>query len=87
VLPDLASLEAALGISMPPSSGGEGAPSARSPLERVAELRAQMDAEALPLRDVLRIGVEAERVSREHLFPSFEQFLGSAAATPPEEPS
>jgi hypothetical protein len=86
VLPDLASLEAALGISMPPTSGGrtgadggagEGA-GQDSPFDRVAELRARMDADALPLQDVMRIEIEAERVSRERdlLFPSFEEFLG-----------
>jgi hypothetical protein len=32
----------------------------------------------MPLRDVLRIGVEAERASRERMFPSFEEFLGDA---------
>ncbi|MCS5720018.1 hypothetical protein N1027_17950 [Herbiconiux sp. CPCC 205763] len=73
VLPDLAALEAALGISTPPSSGDAGE---RSPLDRVAELRARLDADAVPLHEVIRIGVEAERASRDRLFPSFEEFLG-----------
>ncbi|MCS5733760.1 hypothetical protein [Herbiconiux daphne] len=89
VLPDLASLEAALGISTPPRSGAaEGASTGAaagddaasdsafgSPFDRVAALRDRLDADALPLHDVLRIGVEAERVSREQIFPSFEEFL------------
>lgn len=99
VLPDLASLEAALGISTPPRSAGtgtgtgtgtgpgtggsgdEGAASV-SPFDRVAELRARLDADAMPLRDVLQIGLEAERVSRERdrLFPSFEEFLGDVTS-------
>jgi len=41
----------------------------------VAELRQALDADAMPLKDVLRIGVEAERVSRERLFSSFEQLV------------
>ncbi|WP_291057062.1 hypothetical protein [Herbiconiux sp.] len=81
VLPDLASLEAALGISTPPSSAAADSPDGAasvSPFDRVADLRARLDADALPLRDVLQIGLEAERVSRERdrLFPSFEAFLG-----------
>jgi hypothetical protein len=85
VLPDLASLEAALGISMPPASGASGTDAGiASPFERVAELRAQLDDDALPLRDVMRIGVEAERVSRERLFPTFEEFLGEIE--PPSDP-
>jgi hypothetical protein len=87
VLPDLAPLEAALGISMPPSSAGAGpgagaGSGSGSPFDRVAELRERLDADALPLHDVIRIGVEAERVSRERLFPSFEEFLGDV--TPPK---
>jgi hypothetical protein len=100
VLPDLASLEAALGISLPPgtpraaagprpsgrgSSGSgssgtgstpaDGIPLDVSPFERVAALRARLEADALPLHDVLRIGIEAERASREPLFPTVEHFL------------
>jgi len=85
VLPDLSSLEAAMGISLAPVSGASGSSGssgpeagARSPFDRVAELRRGLDADAMPLRDVLRIGVEAERVSRERLFPSFEEFLADA---------
>lgn len=91
VLPDLASLEAALGISTPPRSGGTGggagdggdeASGAFSPFDRVADLRARLDADALPLRDVLQIGLEAERVSRDRdrLFPSSEEFLGDVTS-------
>ncbi|WP_440710646.1 hypothetical protein [Herbiconiux sp. YIM B11900] len=90
VLPDLASLEAALGISTPPSSGTGGGASdgaheasgSFSPFDRVADLRARLDADALPLRDVLQIGLEAERVSRDRdrLFPSFEEFLGDVTS-------
>ncbi len=77
VLPDLASLEGAMGISAAPTSGGPGAVGG-SPFERVTDLRERLDAEALPLNDLLRIGVEAERVSRERMFPSFEEFLRDA---------
>jgi hypothetical protein len=80
VLPDLASLEAALGISTPPSSAA-GPAEERSPFERVAELRARLDEDATPVRDLMRFGVEAERVSRERLFPSFEEFVNDAIAT------
>jgi hypothetical protein len=95
VLPDLASLEAALGISMPPASrgggtgagagagaggAGSGAGVAASPFDRVADLRERLDADALPLHDVLRIGLEAERASREQLFPTFEEFLNDIGA-------
>ncbi len=69
VLVDLEPLEAAMAISREASGAG-------SPFEHVAKARARLDADALPLHDVLRIGVEAERVSREKLFPSFEEFLG-----------
>ena len=86
VLPDLASLEAAMGISLPPGGGSGGASGSDSegsagptPFERVAELRERLDADALPLNDLLRISVEAERVSRERLFPSFEEFLNDVA--------
>lgn len=102
VLPDLASLEAAMGISLPPgnprsaagarpsgrgssgsgSSGSgtgstpaDGTPPDVSPFDRVAALRARLEADALPLHDILRIGVEAERASREPLFPTVERFL------------
>jgi hypothetical protein len=82
VLPDLASLEAALGISMPPVSRGSGAGTgpAASPFDRVAELRERLETDALPLHDVLRIGLEAERASREQLFPPFEEFLNDIGA-------
>jgi hypothetical protein len=46
-----------------------------SPFDRVAALRARLEADALPLHDILRIGVEAERASREPLFPTVEHFL------------
>jgi len=76
ILPDLASLEAAMGISLAPVTGASGLDAdAISPFDRVAELRRGLDADAMPLNDVLRIGVEAERVSRERLFPAFEEFL------------
>jgi hypothetical protein len=85
VLPDLASLEAAMGISLAPVSGGSGGSSSStsgdgsgSAFDRVAALRERLEAEAMPLRDFLRIGVEAERASRERMFPSFEEFLGDA---------
>jgi hypothetical protein len=68
VLVDLEPLEAAIAISREAAGAG-------SPFEHVARARARLDADALPLHDVLRIGVEAERVSREKLFPSFEEFL------------
>jgi len=80
VLPDLASLEAALGISTPPSSAA-GPAEETSPFERVAELRARLDEDATPVRELMRFGVEAERVSRERLFPSFEEFVNDAIAT------
>ncbi|MGD8166675.1 hypothetical protein ACEXOS_005590 [Herbiconiux sp. P16] len=83
VLPDLAALEAALGISAPPTSAGGGPGTGAgagtgqiAPFERVAELRERLDADATPVRELMRFGVEAERVSRERLFPSFEEFLG-----------
>ncbi|MFB2557054.1 hypothetical protein [Herbiconiux liangxiaofengii] len=87
VVPDLAPLEAAMGISLAPVSGGDAgsgsgsAPPSPSPFERMARLKADLDADALPLRDVLRIGVEAERVSRERMFPSFEEFLGDITSS------
>ncbi|MCS5723443.1 hypothetical protein N1028_11555 [Herbiconiux sp. CPCC 203407] len=69
VLVDLEPLEAAVAISRETAGAG-------SPFEHVARARERLDADALPLHDVLRIGVEAERASREKLFPSFEEFLG-----------
>ncbi len=70
-LPDLAPLEAAVGISA--DAAGDG-----SLAERVSALQERIGADALPLNELLRIGLEAERVSRERdaLFPSFEEFLG-----------
>ncbi|WP_382306589.1 hypothetical protein [Herbiconiux sp. UC225_62] len=89
VLPDLASLEAALGISTPPTSGGGGdgggAGGGIAPFERVAELRERLDADASPVRDLMRFGIEAERVSRERLFPSFEEFLNDITPTKRED--
>mgnify|MGYP001807811527 CR=1 FL=1 len=86
VLPDLAPLQAGLGIASGAESDAGG-----SPNERMAALRARLDADAMPLNDVLRIGLEAERASRDHaaLFPSFERFLGEVLppggpALPPE---
>ncbi len=125
VLPDLAALEAAMGISLPPGgprardaggsrasatdsgaggrasatesgadsrASGEGSAAASdasdvSPFERVAALRARLEAEALPLQDVLRIGLEAERASREPLFPTFDQFLTDLGTPPSLGPS
>lgn len=84
VLPDLASLEAALGISTPPSSAGSRGGEI-SPFDRVAELRARLDADATPVRDLMRFGIEAERVSRERLFPPFEEFLNDADAQKPRD--
>ncbi|MBF4573195.1 hypothetical protein ITJ64_11765 [Herbiconiux sp. VKM Ac-1786] len=85
VLPDLASLEAAMGISLPPGNprsapaasdtAAGSTPPGVSPFDRVAALRARLEADALPLHDILRIGVEAERASREPLFPTVEHFL------------
>ncbi|NYD71022.1 hypothetical protein [Herbiconiux flava] len=110
VLPDLASLEAAMGISLPPGNPRSSAATTRSsarddstrpvgtstadssattasattagstppdvsPFDRVAALRARLEADALPLHDILRIGIEAERASREPLFPTVEHFL------------
>jgi hypothetical protein len=80
VLPDLAPLEAALGISLPPTSAGA-RPGSGSPFDRVAELRERLEADALPLHEVIRIGVEAERVSRDRLFPSFEEFLNDVTSS------
>lgn len=68
VLLDLEPLEAAVAISREVAGAG-------SPFEHVARARARLDADALPLHDLLRIGVEAERVSRGKLFPSFEEFF------------
>ncbi|MFB2583009.1 hypothetical protein ACEXQD_17305 [Herbiconiux sp. P15] len=77
ILPDLAPLQAALGIASDASgSDGTGTGSGSgSPFERVAELRERIAADALPLNDVLRIGLDAERVSRDRHLPSFEDFL------------
>lgn len=83
VVPDLARLEVALGISLPPSSSGSGSAGgadAESPFSRVAALRDRLDADAVPLHDALRIGVEAERMSREQLVPSFEEFLSDVTS-------
>ncbi|QJU52767.1 hypothetical protein SCB71_05355 [Herbiconiux sp. KACC 21604] len=82
VLPDLAPLQAGLGIASGAESDAGG-----SPYERMAALRARLDADAMPLNDVLRIGLEAERASRDHaaLFPSFEKFLGEVL--PPGGPA
>jgi hypothetical protein len=90
VLPDLARLEAALGISLAPGSGGangaHGAGTSEpSPFDRVAVLRERLEADALPLHDLMRLGLEAERASRERdrLFPSFEEFLGDITSRRP----
>jgi hypothetical protein len=85
---DLGPLQAALGIAS--EAGGSQAAGAGtgagtgSPFERVAELRERLEADAMPLHEVLRIGLEAERVSRDRQLPSFEEFLRDV--TRPERP-
>ncbi len=76
LLPDLGPLEAAVGIASEAAADG-------SPFTRVAALQARIDVDSQPLNDVLRIGLEAERVSRERMFPSFEEFLGGIASAKP----
>jgi hypothetical protein len=79
---DLAPLQAALGIaSEAGGSAGTGTGAGTgSPFERVAELRERIEADAMPLHDVLQIGLEAERVSRDRKLPSFEEFLDDVTA-------
>ncbi len=51
-----------------------------SPYDAVAALRERIEADAVPLNDILRLGVEAERASREQLLPSFSEVLAVVRA-------